>query len=53
MPATNVIDNRLKIAAASLKGYRRTGDEVLTQFWQAEVDRLLDAKLNGRQPVSV
>lgn len=53
MADTNVIDSRLKIASASLISYRRRGDVLLTAFWEREVDRLLDAKLNAQQPVSV
>jgi hypothetical protein len=50
MPNDNAIDARLKIASASLKGYRRRGDKVLTEFWQQEVDRLLDARLTTKVP---
>lgn len=50
MAATNVIDRRLKIASASLKSYRRTGDIILSDFWEREVDRLLDAKLAAQAP---
>jgi len=45
MPETPVIDGRLKLATASLRSYRKRGDQVLIDFWSKEVDRLLDKKL--------
>jgi len=53
MPESPVIDNRLKIASATLRSYRRLGDPVLIDFWQTEVDRLLDRKLATKEPVIV
>ncbi|MUL44486.1 hypothetical protein FZI85_17335 [Mycobacterium sp. CBMA293] len=42
MSQTSVLDDQLKIAAASLRSYRRKGDVTLISFWQTQVDRLLD-----------
>ena len=59
MAATNVIDieNRLRIASASLRRYKRLDSEtgrnaIEIRFWTEKIDALLDAKLNVRQPIS-
>jgi uncharacterized protein YdaU (DUF1376 family) len=42
---TNVLDDQLKVAAASLRGYRTKGDATLISFWSRQIDRLLDERL--------
>lgn len=53
MAKANVIDSRLRIASASLRGYRRRPEsnrnDIEIKFWQREVDRLLDAKLAAKE----
>lgn len=49
MCSTTVIDQRLRIAGASFRGARQRHDDVLTEFWGKECDRLLDLVLKARQ----
>jgi succinate dehydrogenase flavin-adding protein (antitoxin of CptAB toxin-antitoxin module) len=48
MAKLTVVEDRLRIAGASFRGARERHDDVLTEFWSKEVDRLLDAKLRMR-----